>query len=158
MFGIFPFLLFLALLRQYGGTLYFPSTDIITTDYNRLWTDGDERYDCIDPSVIVLHSTSKLVAMWKHVNGKYVKALAKFTVSGTRSSDFLGFCGGCFDVAYLRACLQVKPNLTAFVQGGMYACDELDPLKRTQSRGVVVARAFSVSVSASAMSWSFSRL
>ena len=64
------------------------------------------------------------------MNGKYVKALAKFTTSGTHFSDFFSFCDGCLDVAYLRACLAAKPNLNAFVLGGMFQRDHMDSLKR----------------------------
>ena len=66
--------------------------------------------------------------MWKVVNGKYVKALAKFTQSGTHESDFYSFCDGNLAVFYLRECLQLKPNLTQFVEGDMFEEDQFDSL------------------------------
>ncbi|ETP26555.1 hypothetical protein F441_00836 [Phytophthora nicotianae CJ01A1] len=49
---------------------------------------NDPRYEGITPSVIVEHNTTKLYDMWISVNGKFVKALARFIVSGQNSNEF----------------------------------------------------------------------
>ncbi|KAG1684911.1 hypothetical protein DVH05_010177 [Phytophthora capsici] len=66
--------------------------------------------------------------MWKTVNSKYVKAYAKFYVSGQNSNEFYNFCEGKLDVVHLKACLQVKPELEEYVRGGMREEDEIDSL------------------------------
>jgi hypothetical protein len=96
-----------------------------TTDYNKLWTD-DLRFSHLDPSVIIRHPTAKLYDIWTGIRRKYAMALVKFTRLGTHESDFFEFCDGNLDVAYLHVCLQVKPNLTSFVEGGFLPGDELD--------------------------------
>ena len=101
-----------------------------TTSYN-LKLSSDERFKDVDSSVIVTHDAPKLYDMWKDVNQKYVKALARYTQSGTHESDFFGFCDGNLDVMYLRECLNVKPNLTEFVRGGMFERDEFDSLSES---------------------------
>ncbi|OWZ03705.1 hypothetical protein PHMEG_00024515 [Phytophthora megakarya] len=68
--------------------------------------------------------------IWKTVNRKYFKALARFTKSGEQEKDFYDYCGGSIDVFYLRECLQVKPDLIQFVEGGMLEDDEFDSIKR----------------------------
>ncbi|KAL3666990.1 hypothetical protein V7S43_007935 [Phytophthora oleae] len=82
----------------------------------------------IDPSIIVQHTTTKLYEMWKIVNGNYMKAFAKFNVSGQHSNAFYDFCSGDLEVAYLRVCINEKPELEPFVKGGMRQEDEIDSL------------------------------
>ncbi|KAI9994063.1 hypothetical protein PInf_016626 [Phytophthora infestans] len=67
------------------------------------------------------------------VNQSYVKAMARFTKSGEHGDDFYSFCAGALDVFYLRECLQLKHNLTQFVEGGMFDEDQFDSLKRRSS-------------------------
>ncbi|ETI56718.1 hypothetical protein F443_00852 [Phytophthora nicotianae P1569] len=89
---------------------------------------NDPRYEGINPSVIVEHNTTKLYDMWKSVNGKFVKALARFVVSGQNSNEFYDFCDANLEVLYLRVCTGVKPELMDFVSGGMHEEDEIDSL------------------------------
>lgn len=93
-----------------------------TTDFNELFGEAanDPRYEDINPSVIVEHITAKLYDMWKSVNGKFVKALAKFNVSGQNANEFYGVCDSDLKVLYLRVCTGVKPELMDFVSGGMH--------------------------------------
>ncbi|KAG1698361.1 hypothetical protein DVH05_014864 [Phytophthora capsici] len=71
--------------------------------------------------------------MWKSVNGKFVKVLARFNVSGQNSNEFYDFCDANLEVLYLRVCTSVKPNLMEFVSGGMHEEDEIDSLNMTIS-------------------------
>ncbi|ETK88718.1 hypothetical protein L915_07067 [Phytophthora nicotianae] len=91
-------------------------------------TANDPRYGCINPSVTVELNTAKLYDMWKSVNGKFVKALARFNVSGQSSNEFNDFCNANLEVLYLRVCTGVKPELMDFVSGGMHEGDEIDSL------------------------------
>ncbi|RLN53193.1 hypothetical protein BBJ28_00025745, partial [Nothophytophthora sp. Chile5] len=97
-----------------------------TRDYNEICTD-DPLFEKIRPSTIVPHSTAKLIDMWKDINRIYSKALARYTASGTHTSDFRAFAGtNIVDVMYLRFWLSQKPNLTSFVEGGLLDRDILD--------------------------------
>lgn len=99
-----------------------------TTDFNELFGEAanDPRYEDINPSVIVEHITAKLYDMWKSVNGKFVKALAKFNVSGQNANEFYGVCDSDLKVLYLRVCTGVKPELMDFVSGGMHERSSLN--------------------------------
>ncbi|ETP16251.1 hypothetical protein F441_09140 [Phytophthora nicotianae CJ01A1] len=101
-----------------------------TTDFNELFAEAanDPRYEGINPSVIVEHNTAKIYDMWKSVNGKFVKALARFNVSGQNSNEFYDFCDANLEVLYLRVCTGVKPELMDFVSGGMHEEDKIDSL------------------------------
>ncbi|KAE9017753.1 hypothetical protein PR002_g13303 [Phytophthora rubi] len=101
-----------------------------TIDYNYLFAvaANDHRFADIDPSHIVEHETGKLYELWKKVYGNYAKAYPKFFVSGQNSEEFYNFCSGDLDVAYLRVCVTEKPELEAFVRGGMHEQDEIDSL------------------------------
>ncbi|KAF4134941.1 hypothetical protein GN958_ATG15875 [Phytophthora infestans] len=101
-------------------------------DFNTLLSD-DVRFAWFDCSVIVVQEVGTLYDMWKTVNQSYVKAMARFTKSGEHGDDFYSFCAGALDVFYLRECLQLKHNLTQFVEGGMFDEDQFDSLKRRSS-------------------------
>lgn len=58
------------------------------TSYGDLLSES-ARFAGIGPAVIVQHDAAKLHDMWKSINGKYVKAVAKFTCSGEHNSDLL---------------------------------------------------------------------
>ncbi|EGZ15962.1 hypothetical protein PHYSODRAFT_316085 [Phytophthora sojae] len=101
-----------------------------TIDYKHLFAvaANDPRFADIDPSHVVEHETAKLFDTWKKVYGNYAKAYAKFFVSGQNSEEFYNFCSGDLDVAFLRVCVAEKPELEAFVRGGMHEQDEIDSL------------------------------
>ncbi|KAI9986939.1 hypothetical protein PInf_025911 [Phytophthora infestans] len=101
-------------------------------DFNTLLSD-DVRFEWFDCSVIVVQEVGTLYDMWKSVNQSYVKAMARFTKSGEHGDDFYSFCAGALNVFYLRECLQLKHNLTQFVEGGMFDEDQFDSLKRRSS-------------------------
>ncbi|KAE9021880.1 hypothetical protein PR001_g13275 [Phytophthora rubi] len=61
-------------------------------------------------------------------NSNYMKAMACFTKSGEHGDDFFDYCGGAVDVVYLRKCLEIKHDLTGFVEGGLRECDQIDSL------------------------------
>ncbi|KAG3006694.1 hypothetical protein JG687_00010951 [Phytophthora cactorum] len=56
--------------------------------------------------------------------------MVRFTKSGEHGDDFYDFCGRALDVYNLLECLDVKRDLTEFVEGGMLGEDEFDSLKR----------------------------
>jgi len=64
---------------------------------------------------IVHHDWKKLRAMWKNLNAEYKAVLARYTMSGTHTSDFFEFCHGRHDIYYLRKHLEAKPNLNSTV-------------------------------------------
>eukprot|EP00644_Phytophthora_capsici_P019481 jgi/Phyca11/133437/e_gw1.471.1.1 len=99
------------------------------SDYNQLLS-SNARFANIDTSMIVIHDVVTLYDMWKGVNRKYMKAMAKFTKSGEHGDDFYDFCGGALEVYYLRECLEVKRHLADFVEGGMLSDDEFDSIDR----------------------------
>jgi hypothetical protein len=102
------------------------------SDYN-LVMSTNARFEKVDPSVIVVHDMVMLFDIWRKLNRKYVRAMAGFTKSGEHGDDFYDFCSGALDVFYLRECLEVKHDLTRFVEGGMLENDEFDSLKRPSS-------------------------
>ncbi|KAF1777640.1 SAP domain [Phytophthora cactorum] len=108
------------------GVEYRENTD----DCNKLYEEaaGNPHFASIDPSIIVKHDTPNLFELWKAINRSYVKANAKFYVSGQNSDDFYDYCDGNWGAVYLRVCTKVKPELAAFVYGGMYADDEVDSM------------------------------
>ncbi|KAG6952537.1 hypothetical protein JG688_00013237, partial [Phytophthora aleatoria] len=53
--------------------------------------------------------------------------LAKFTKSGEHGDDSYDYCD---DAYYLRECLEVKPDLIHFVEGGILDEDGFDSIKR----------------------------
>ena len=75
--------------------------------------------DDIDPSHIVHHDWKKLRSIWKGVNADYKAALTRFTISGTHSCDFFGFCNGKLETYYLRKHLEMKPGLTGTVEADL---------------------------------------
>ncbi|ETL49273.1 hypothetical protein L916_01217 [Phytophthora nicotianae] len=79
--------------------------------------------------VIVPHNDARLYDMWK-----FVKANAKFYVSGQNSNESYDFCDDNLDTVYLKICTRIKPKLTDFVNGGMYPEDEIDSLEISASR------------------------
>ncbi|GMF48694.1 unnamed protein product [Phytophthora fragariaefolia] len=102
-------------------------------DYNNLLEAAvsDPRFSGINPSYIVQHDDGRLYDMWKKGNSSFVKANAKFYVSGQNSEDFYEFCDGNLDAAYLEICTRVKPELAAFVKGGIHPEDEIDSMNLT---------------------------
>ncbi|ETK87691.1 hypothetical protein L915_07911 [Phytophthora nicotianae] len=107
-----------------------------TSDFNNICDDAasNPRFAAIDPSVIVQHDSAKLFEMWKMINRSYVKANSKFYVSGQNSDDFFAYCEGNLGALYLRICTKIKPELAAFVYGGMCADDEIDSMNRGENR------------------------
>ncbi|GMF52815.1 unnamed protein product [Phytophthora fragariaefolia] len=101
-------------------------------DYNQVMSTH-ARFENIDPSVIVIHDMVMLYAMWRKLNRNYLTAMARFTKSGEHGDDFYDYCSGSLEVFYLRECLEVKHDLTRFVEGGMLDEDEFDSLKRAAS-------------------------
>ncbi|KAE9204759.1 hypothetical protein PF004_g17745 [Phytophthora fragariae] len=97
------------------------------TDYNKL-ISPDVRFDGVDASVIVVHDAGSLCDLWKKCNSNYMKVMACFTKSGEHGDDFFDYCGGAVDVFYLRKCLEIKHDLTSFVEGGLRECDQFDSL------------------------------
>ncbi|KAE8889011.1 hypothetical protein PF005_g962 [Phytophthora fragariae] len=73
--------------------------------------------------------------MWKVVRVKYQRALANFTKSGEHDDDFFAYCDGSPDAFYLRECLEIKHDLTSFVEGGILPEDQFDSLKRGCNSG-----------------------
>ncbi|ETL41107.1 hypothetical protein L916_07838, partial [Phytophthora nicotianae] len=106
------------------------------SDFNNICDDAasNPRFAAIDPSVIVQHDSAKLFEMWKMINRSYVKANSKFYVSGQNSDDFFAYCEGNLGALYLRICTKIKPELAAFVYGGMCADDEIDSMNRGENR------------------------
>ncbi|KAF4143801.1 hypothetical protein GN958_ATG07010 [Phytophthora infestans] len=102
------------------------------TDYSDLFT-SDARFEGVDASVVVIHSATKVYDMWKDVNKRYLKAMANFTKSGEHEDDFFTYCEGALDTFYLRECLKHKRDLASFVDGGLFAKDQFDSLKRGRS-------------------------
>jgi hypothetical protein len=51
-------------------------------------------FDDIDPSNIVQHTATKFEKMWKEVNGRWKKIVAKFNTSGQHDYEFLEFLRG----------------------------------------------------------------
>ncbi|KAJ8576561.1 hypothetical protein ON010_g2653 [Phytophthora cinnamomi] len=80
-----------------------------------------------------MHDAARLYDMWKKVMSKYGKACAKFFVSGQNSEEFFNFCEGNLRVLYLKACLDIKPELKDYVRGGMRQEDEVDSLNLQNS-------------------------
>ncbi|KUF81123.1 hypothetical protein AM587_10004972 [Phytophthora nicotianae] len=107
-----------------------------TSDFNNICDDAasNPRFAAIDPSVIVQHDSAKLFEMWKMINRSYVKANSKFYVSGQNSDDFFAYCEGNLGALYLRICTKIKPELAAFVYGGMCADDEIDSMNLGENR------------------------
>ncbi|KAE8876346.1 hypothetical protein PF005_g13754 [Phytophthora fragariae] len=103
------------------------------TDYNALFS-SDIRFEGVDASVAVIHGAVSLYEMWKDVNKRYLKAMAKFTKPGEHDDDFFAYCEGALGTFYLRECLAVKHDLTSFVEGGLFKEDQFDSLKRGQSQ------------------------
>ncbi|ETL94271.1 hypothetical protein L917_07727 [Phytophthora nicotianae] len=106
------------------------------SDFNNICDDAasNPRFATIDPSVIVQHDSAKLFEMWKMINRGYVKANSKFYVSGQNSDDFFAYCEGNLGALYLRICTKIKPELAAFVYGGMCADDEIDSMNLGENR------------------------
>ena len=75
--------------------------------------------DDIDATKIVPHDWKKLRAIWKGINADYKGAISRFSLSGTHSSNFYDFCNGKQDTYYLRKYLELKPNLTGFVEADL---------------------------------------
>jgi hypothetical protein len=69
----------------------------------------------IDFKKIVPHDWKKLRALWKCLNAAYKAVVSGFTMSGTHSSNFFEFCGGCHEIYYLRKHLEFRPDLVATV-------------------------------------------
>lgn len=88
----------------------------------------DERLQVLDPTIIIQHDAGKLLSIWKNTMQKYAQAMVRFTKSGENENDFIMFCGNDIESAYLRSWLQVKPNLTNYVEGGMHDEDQFDSL------------------------------
>ncbi|ETI47812.1 hypothetical protein F443_08086 [Phytophthora nicotianae P1569] len=107
-----------------------------TSDFNNICDDAasNPRFATIDPSVIVQHDSAKLFELWKMINRSYVKANSKFYVSGQNSDDFFAYCEGNLGALYLRICTKIKPELAAFVYGGMCADDEIDSMNLGENR------------------------
>ncbi|KUF81303.1 hypothetical protein AM588_10000246 [Phytophthora nicotianae] len=100
------------------------------TDYNNLFQEADEsRALRALTLVIVPHNDARLYDMWK-----FVKANAKFYVSGQNSNESYDFCDDNLDAVYLKIYTRIKPKLTDFVNGGMYPEDEIDSLEISASR------------------------
>ncbi|POM65032.1 Hypothetical protein PHPALM_19339, partial [Phytophthora palmivora] len=110
-------------------------------DYNNLFeaAASDPRFSGINPSYIVQYDDSRLYDMWKKGKSSFVKANAKFYVSGQNSEDFYEFCDGNLDAAYLEICTRVKPELAAFVKGGIRPEDEIDSMNLPGSHSDVPA-------------------
>jgi hypothetical protein len=91
--------------------------------YNQLqFVDDAEMFDSmqhINPGNIVFHDWKKLRSIWKNVNASYKGALSRFTVSGTHTSDFFGFCNGDLESYYLRLHLQQRPELNGMVEADL---------------------------------------
>ncbi|POM62455.1 hypothetical protein PHPALM_28396 [Phytophthora palmivora] len=106
-------------------------------DYNNLFeaAASDPRFSGINPSYIVQYDDSRLYDMWKKGKSSFVKANAKFYVSGQNSEDFYEFCDGNLDAACLEICTIVKPELAAFVRGE----DEIDSMNLPGSHSDVPA-------------------
>jgi hypothetical protein len=85
-------------------------------------------FDGIDATVIVEHAVLKLESMWKELKGRFKKAKAKFTQSGTADHDFWNFSDGQADVFYLWTMLQTRQEAISFVDGGMLDDDCFDSM------------------------------
>lgn len=99
------------------------------TDFNYLLS-ASARLAGLDLSVIVKHTAVELLDMWKVVRVKYQRALANFTKPGEHDDNFFAYSDGSLDAFYLRECLEIKHDLTSFVEGGMLPEDPFDSLKR----------------------------
>lgn len=75
------------------------------------------------------HAPSKLETMWKSIRREYKRSSARYTQSGTHSSDFFNFCNFKIEVMYLHEHLQLRPNLTNYVKGGFKVEDTFDSTK-----------------------------
>jgi hypothetical protein len=80
-----------------------PSYDDMDCDENH-----PNAFDDIDPSNIVQHTATKLEKMWKEVNGRWKKIVAKFNTSGQHDYEFWNFCEGQLDVLYLNTKVAVS--------------------------------------------------
>jgi hypothetical protein len=93
--------------------------------YNQLqFVDNEDLFDLmphINPGNIVFHDWKKLRSIWKSVNAAYKGALARFTVSGTHTSDFFSFCNGNLETYYLWLHLQRRPELNGMVEADLPA-------------------------------------
>jgi hypothetical protein len=107
--------------REYNRHLSNPGNEL----YNQLqFVDNEDLFDSmhhINPGNIVFHDWKKLRSIWKSVNAAYKGALARFTVSGTHTSDFFSFCNGNLETYYLRLHLQCRPQLNGMVEADLPA-------------------------------------
>ena len=88
-------------------TLYFREDDV--------FRDMDD----VDATKIVAHDWKKLRAIWKGINADYKGAVSRFSLSGTHGCNFYDFCNGKQETYYLRKHLELKPNLTGFVEADL---------------------------------------
>ncbi len=95
-----------------------PSYDDVDCDENH-----PNAFDDIDPSNIVQHTATKLEKMWKEVNGRWKKIVAKFNTSGQHDYEFWNFCEGQLDVLYLNTrgfyLLVVVPKRQMILDAGL---------------------------------------
>ncbi|KAE9018862.1 hypothetical protein PR003_g15467 [Phytophthora rubi] len=112
-------------------TLDFNSNRV---DFNRLHS-ASARLTELDPSVVVAHTAAELYYIWRAILLKYHRALANFTKSGEHDDNFFSYCSGSLDALYIRECLELKHDLTSFVEGGMLPENQFDSLKQDSYSG-----------------------